>query len=1240
MRNNIFIFFIIAALLLFPRLCLAMPPGTLLYRTGSNGKMFGYQGELIESAGGIITAVNAGHVAVYIGKIEGEDYIVEAISGGIVKTPAIYFLNRNENETFLGARIPRKLSPIQQAKVVAIAKNLAESDLAYDFDFHRQKGARSGDWTCVGLTEKIYESANISNPNNIGALEYDQRYYAMDITPDGYDNYSPANKDGDRFSKEKEFSQIARRTDLLFPFPEKIGYSAGLEKDGERYLFMPYTQFLQPSLETVPSDIVIYTSGSYAEVRGKTNWLAIGLRWSLINNPLSAIKNIVRKGENTVAAVKNILVGEAKKSSILLMEDKPASSSDQRVARTPAQITKNESSTQPALDQKHIDKKSVETISKPPLSSAPIKVSVVSKSSTSSPSRASIDELSYKSKATTPAQIVIYDPSQSKPTSQVVSSTTKIKNPDPGVKTNQEIMLAADALKVAQISGLYATGANDWVELYNPTDYDFDLASTGYRLEKTKGAEDPSIVMRIGNPQDGSYPGGTIIKSKGKYLIVRAEAGDYYKSRAQAIGTRTDFSWSDSGYTVYLGLGAISSSSDEDIVEAVGFGPDSRFFQGTAPALALTDNYVLTRTAYNNNNATDYSLVKSTDPAIVWSPPNLVSEDENEDEDLDSTESEEEAVVSEIPRIIINRLYATGNNDWIELYNPNDTPVDLSSAGYRLEKTRTADDPSLIMRIGNELDGTYPGGTTIGPQGTYKIVRASASAYHLEQADAVAFRTDYLWSGLDYSLYLGKGPISSSQDADIVDVIGFGSEARYFLGSGPAPAINDGFILSRQGNTNDNASDFTLVASDDPELTLNPGTGDEDEIDAGRYVFPTPTLSPGLVNIWHFDDCYGPGKRVVGKFDCAIDLGVAGDFVSNLEPTVDVDQFSIAFYYKRNSQYSRLRLDIGNEGSDNLALVLELDLATLEGFPSSAYRYSQLLPFDDSWHQAAIVIDQANDYWAVYIDGEKIIHQAFMANLPVMSTIDFNGEDSSTLVDEIAVWHRSLSETEIRNNYLLNAPYYPIASRSPQKQPELIHFWQFEEDTGTSTLDAIGAAVMSLDPAQWSARVHDNYAISTAYNRPVTANLNIPLDEREISIAFWWKNSAFPSEGRADIMLLSDFEERKLILGLEANYYRAGYFFNGAYSILAQGLGEAFPNDDSWHHVAFVYDSYRYRLSLYIDGEEVAHSYHVWLPADLVIKGLEISTLFYPVILDDFMIYKGALNIEDIRAIYNNTREN
>jgi hypothetical protein len=223
---------------ILPSTCRAMVPGSLIYRTSSDGKMYGYSGDpLIYSENGIMKNMYSGHVGIYIGKENGIDYVVEDLSGGIVMTPADKFVNLAEGEKYLGAKIPKDLTAAQQAKVVKIARSLVGMNLAYDSDFKVQKGPNSGEWTCVGLTEKLYESANISNPNNLNSLEYNYDYYAVDITPDGFDNYSVVNSDGDCFSKDYEFSKIARRKDLLLPAPELIGYDVGLEIECESFIY-------------------------------------------------------------------------------------------------------------------------------------------------------------------------------------------------------------------------------------------------------------------------------------------------------------------------------------------------------------------------------------------------------------------------------------------------------------------------------------------------------------------------------------------------------------------------------------------------------------------------------------------------------------------------------------------------------------------------------------------------------------------------------------------------------------------------------------------------------------------------------------------------------------------------------------------------------------------------------------------------------------------------------------------
>jgi hypothetical protein len=78
----------------------------------------------------------------------------------------------------------------------------------------------------------------------------------------------------------------------MLPAPELIGFNLGFEKDGERYIFFPYTQFLQSELVDVPTDITISSSFDDDKLRGSVNNLSLVLRWSLINNPLSSLKAI------------------------------------------------------------------------------------------------------------------------------------------------------------------------------------------------------------------------------------------------------------------------------------------------------------------------------------------------------------------------------------------------------------------------------------------------------------------------------------------------------------------------------------------------------------------------------------------------------------------------------------------------------------------------------------------------------------------------------------------------------------------------------------------------------------------------------------------------------------------------------------------------------------------------------------------------------------------------------------
>ncbi|MFA5184598.1 MAG: LamG-like jellyroll fold domain-containing protein [Patescibacteria group bacterium] len=1269
-----------------PAMCRAMPPGTLLYRSSENGKMFGYSGDpLLEAEQGIVRHVYAGHAAIYIGREDGVDYVVEAGAGGIVKTPAKYFVNLAEQETFLGARLPRDASPLQRAKAVAIAKSLVGRDQAYDFDFKRQKGPASGDWTCVGLLEKIYESADIANPNNLGALEYDPDHYAVDITPDGYDNQSVVNSEGDCFSRNREFSKIARRRDLLIPAPELIGYDLGLEYAGDRYIFLPYTQFLQGTLEPVAADLEIASSFANQDVRGALDVKALALRWSLINNPVSSLKNIARLAKESLVQVasqaQTLAQGLLQKffgsdpGTELVLDDqglqKAAGATAKKTTGSAATAKKVAADALPRVTvnkavkgQGNIGSASEEAAKQSGMTAekttvkktAPDKAAVADKVSAAvSPvSVQTASTNSANSSSQTPVAPAYYQP--------VIYTT--VSNP-----ASSGASLSGDEQpKIALINKISGTGDNDWIELFNPTDYDFDMAAAGYRLEKTKTADDPSLMIRLGNVADGSYPGGTVIKAHDSYLIVRSTAADFYRVQADALATRDEFNWSGSAYTIYTGDGAISSSADPNIIDAVGFGPDATYFQGNGPAPEITDYYFLSRIDNGEDNRTDFTLAPAPDPAAVAARAALLassteavatSSEETSDTPTSTPETPEIAtstpgaeetptstpeIATSTPELaesfaLINKIYATGDNDWIELFNPTDYDFDLAAAGYRLEKTKTAEEPSLVMRIGDPEDGVYPGGTVIKAHDSYLIVRDEANSYYQGRADALATRDEFVWTGSGYTVYVGNGPVSSSTDENIIDAVGFGSDATYFRGSGPAPEISDNYFLNRIASAGDNRLDFNLLLADDPSIVLDPDSaGDDPDLDL--FIAPTPTISADLAELWHFDECYGDGEWTVGKWDCARAINAPDAILSSpLNPPIDLDGLSLSFYYKKGIfDFPRLNFDLSGEDGSTVKLIIESGLVTVEGLPNSEWRYYLDTKFDAGWHQAVLVVNQAADYWAVYIDGQEIIRENFFARLPLITAWQAGDEYDRAVLDELAFWARPLAPGEILSNYLADAPFAPLVARPAQTPARLAHFWDFEEDTGSLALDSVGLVALHVDPEAWAGRRHDNYALKTIYNRSFTADLGAPLDSRDLSLSFWWRNSAYPIEGRANIHLGGETDENKNLFVLITNYFRLGYWFNSRYGVLSEGINKHIPYDDAWHHLALVYDSYRYKLRFYVDGEEKASSSEIWFRPEDRISRLVITSDSDGSEMDDLGIYEGALSAAQVRQIYLTTK--
>lgn len=292
------IVFIFLSIFLFFQPVLALPRGTILYKTSANGKMYGLNYNQIGLS--VFSKYNfyPGGVGLYLGKKNKVPMVLEVEDGYVREIPAKFFVNLNKGERFLGAKIPKDFKPEQ----IRILLELAKTQLGerYDWTYHEQKGPSDFEWTSVGLVEKIYESLDKK-----WSLAYKADEYAIDITPDGFDDKTKINQIGDCLSLKTEFSRIHSIEDeglMTFAFIKSVKQIAnqlsdgkiidfndfdfnvfGKKNDQNNYIFFPYTQFIQPTLKDVPLDIEISSNQNYfldipEEKLKKDRYLAFGQR--------------------------------------------------------------------------------------------------------------------------------------------------------------------------------------------------------------------------------------------------------------------------------------------------------------------------------------------------------------------------------------------------------------------------------------------------------------------------------------------------------------------------------------------------------------------------------------------------------------------------------------------------------------------------------------------------------------------------------------------------------------------------------------------------------------------------------------------------------------------------------------------------------------------------------------------------------------------------------------------------
>jgi endonuclease YncB( thermonuclease family) len=1182
----------------------AMPVGTLLYRTSSDAKLYGLnQEELMTSEKGIMKHIYSGHSAIYVGKIDGKDYIVEALAGGLQKTEAKYFIDESQGEKFLGAKIPQSASNLQRQMAAEIALALSEYNFGYDFDFHNQKGPGDGKWTCVGLTEKVYESADINNPYDFSDLKYDNNY-AVDITPDGYDNYSMYNNRGDVFSRSKEFSKINPYTNTIIPAPELLGFNMGRQYQGDRYFFFPYTQFLQDSLEDVELDIDI-SSNSSDDVRPRYKALPLVLKYTFINQPLSMIQKVTDYVKEQKAVAYS------------------ADNNDYEIGDSGSETNESDKQNNDSKNSTHelspLLKENLGLSSKQGNNNLINYSNIIDEfndlNNTYSQKNNNLDNHNFIDKLQEDFDYSV---------KEIISADTILLENDIQV-TLASITLPQLKNKIWQTDECQAKEALSFVnrvlsdatvKLKYGDMMSFDsksrLLAYVYFRDKSSGEykllNKELLYLGLANVlacNKSVYCDLNIYKDLEKsHQYARDNKIGIFSDECKVNDNNSANKLSNLGKNLFKGI----SLKTNQVINSLGKiinkpKKDSQSIDNLVNDSDNNESMDENNNSLTNNNTLDASSDNDTN----------INNDTN-DNISDNTGDNYNACID---KLLISAIYSTKQDDWVELYNDCDKDIDLAKESIRLEKAVSIDNPSIIIRF-DQADDYSANNTIIRAYDTYHISRAEAVLGF--NVDAMSLRSSFSFGDSGYSLYLAKGPVLDIHDEDIIDLLGYGS-SEYFRGTRPAPAIDDYYMLRRKANINSNIlnlfpnhnyglsgvynsghnfQDFILldtglapVEDDNTNIddsnndSVDDNNGDE-VVDDSNNVIEHNTCVDELLITAVYTTLQDDYIEIFNNCDQSIDLFAEG---IRLEKAISREDPAIIIRFDELSDYIATSTVIAPYSSYTISReesVLDINFDAVSqrndfSFTGDAYTiYLAKGPVSDLSDEDIIDVlgyGSANYYLgsgpATYIDDYMLLRRKANINssastLDVFHDYSVSGiyNTSNNFADYISIssGFNDSSEDETvgggdENNDILNTP---------------INLWHFDSCFGDYLYNELSADII-YNNWQWivgngSCALRADFS-DEALEFPLVNN----MDANNMSIL--WDYQFEDEMSRVQLELVT-IEGANLILTI--NPYYLELTMPGQNKIRYDNL--SLPLDTNWHRLAFTTDFTRSSLNIYLDG--------------------------------------------------------
>lgn len=365
-----------------------------------------------------------------------------------------------------------------------------------------------------------------------------------------------------------------------------------------------------------------------------------------------------------------------------------------------------------------------------------------------------------------------------------------------------------------QIAG--ATADDEFIELFNPNDFSVDLTNWRIARRNASGKEYPLV--------SAAKLKGAVIPGRG-YLLLGRDSG--YAGAAKA-----DILWAKSS-GIAENNAIILFGKNEDgvvIVDKVGFG--SAFdFEG-APAPNPEKGLSISRLSNSDtdNNAADFVLSEPSPrgPAIVTTGLSLLiptkfsgvipsptlnsASSPGASPTASPTSVVSPASARQYGKVLISEVQIAGasaNDEFVELFNPNDFSVDLT--GWSI-KRKSASGLEYSLVSAEKLKDK------VVPARGYFLTANGGGYVGAVAADALWAQSNTIASDNTIILY-GK----RDDETLVVDKLGFGAASDYEGLAAQNPAAGQTLSRARETDTNNNRNDFILSAPSPRNLKSSSG---------------------------------------------------------------------------------------------------------------------------------------------------------------------------------------------------------------------------------------------------------------------------------------------------------------------------------------------------------------------------------------------------------------------------------